>query len=177
MLADGTVSRADAQENPDLFWAVRGAGANFGIVTSFEFEVDEVGDVGWAQLALDAGDTAGFLQRWGTAQEAAPRDLTSFLIMGRPRPRQPMVATVMAMVNSADPETIVARLQPLADAGPLLDQSVTLTTYAEVMANASSAGHNAQGEPAARSGLIDHITPDFAEAVARTIASAKSGVM
>ena len=171
VLADGTVTRADAQENPDLFWAVRGAGANFGIVTSFEFEVDEVGDVGWAQLALDAGDTAGFLQRWGAAQEAAPRDLTSFLIMGRPRPRQPMVATVMAMVNSADPETIVARLRPLADAGPLLDQSVTLTTYADVMANASSAGHNAQGEPAARSGLIDHITPDFAEAVARMIAT------
>jgi alkanesulfonate monooxygenase SsuD/methylene tetrahydromethanopterin reductase-like flavin-dependent oxidoreductase (luciferase family)/FAD/FMN-containing dehydrogenase len=171
VLADGTVTRADAQENPDLFWAVRGAGANFGIVTSFEFEVDEVGDVGWAQLALDAGDTAGFLQRWGAAQEAAPRDLTSFLIMGRPRPRQPIVATVMAMVNSADPETIVARLQPLADAGPLLDQSVTLTTYAEVMANASSAGHNAQGEPAARSGLIDHITPEFAGAVARMIAT------
>ena len=62
---------------------MRGAGANFGIVTSFEFEVDEVGDVGWAQLAFEAGDTAGFLQRWGAAPEAAPRDLTSFLIMGR----------------------------------------------------------------------------------------------
>ena len=39
------------------------------------------------------------------------------------------------------------------------------------MANASSAGHNGQGEPAARSGLIDHITPAFADAAARMIAS------
>jgi len=171
VLADGTLARATATENSDLFWAVRGAGANFGIVTSFEFEVDEVGRVGWAHLVLDASDTAGFLQRWGQAQESAPRDLTSFLIMGRPRPGQPQVATVLAMVDSEDPETIVSRLQPLADAGPLLDQSVTVTTYAEVMANASSAGHNGQGEPAARSGLINHITPAFADAVARMIDS------
>ncbi len=42
VLADGSVVRADADDNADLFWAVRGAGANVGIVTSFEFEVDEV---------------------------------------------------------------------------------------------------------------------------------------
>jgi FAD/FMN-containing dehydrogenase len=46
VLADGSVVRASAAENQDLFWAVRGAGPNFGVVTSFDFEVDEVGDVG-----------------------------------------------------------------------------------------------------------------------------------
>ena len=42
VLADGSIVRADAENHADLFWAVRGAGANIGIVTSFEFEVDEV---------------------------------------------------------------------------------------------------------------------------------------
>ena len=65
-----------------------------GIVTSFEFEVDEVGDVGFAQLVFDASDTAGFLQAWGDGWSTRPRDLTSFLIMGRPRPGQPTVAQV-----------------------------------------------------------------------------------
>lgn len=73
------------EENVDLFWAVRGAGANFGIVTLFEFEVDKVGDVGWAQLVFDASDPAGLLEKWGAAVEAAPRDLTSFIVLGRPR--------------------------------------------------------------------------------------------
>ncbi|MET0419489.1 MAG: LLM class flavin-dependent oxidoreductase, partial [Actinoplanes sp.] len=85
VLADGTRVRVSDTENPDLFWAVRGAGANFGIVTSFDFEVDEVGDVGFGQFVYDASDAAGLLQRWGAAMEAAPRDVTTNLIMGPPR--------------------------------------------------------------------------------------------
>lgn len=60
------------KENPDLFWAVRGAGANFGIVTSFEFEVDEVGEVGWAQLVFDGSETADFLEKVGRRLKLPP---------------------------------------------------------------------------------------------------------
>ncbi|MEU5562579.1 LLM class flavin-dependent oxidoreductase [Micromonospora musae] len=171
VLADGRVARASETENPDLFWAVRGAGANFGVVTAFEFEVDEVGPVGWAQFALDAGDPAGLLTRWGAAVEAAPRDLTSAIIMGPPRLGQPAVAQVMAMVDSDDPATIVAQLQPLADVAPGYDQQVVITSYASVMANASDAPHQAQGEPISRTGLITHLTPEFAAAAARLLTS------
>ncbi|MCS5733003.1 LLM class flavin-dependent oxidoreductase [Herbiconiux daphne] len=171
VLADGSVVRASADENPDLFWAVRGAGANFGIVVSFEFEVDEVGDLGWAQLAFDASDTAGFLEAWGAQVEAAPRDLTSFMIMGRPRPGQPAVAQVLAVVDSSDPETIIERLQPLAEIAPLLDQSVQLIPYSGIMANAQGGDHDGQGDPVARSGLIEHITPEFAAAAERMLAT------
>ena len=171
VLADGTAVRASEEERPDLFWAVRGAGANFGIATAFEFEVDEVGDIGWARLTLDASDIDGFLQRWGAAQEAAPQDTTSTVIISRPRAGKPTVATVLAVVDSDDPDTVISRLQPLADAGPLLDQQVTLTTYADVMAADDSAVHQGQGEPAARSGLIEHLTPAFAAAAGRLLAS------
>jgi hypothetical protein len=171
VLADGSVVRASDEENADLFWAVRGAGANFGIVTSFEFEVDEVGDVGFAQLVFDASDTAGFLQKWGAAVEAAPRDLTSFLIMGRPRRGQPMVAQVMALVDSDEAETIINRLQPIAEIAPMYDQNIFITSYANIMTNVQGGDHSGQGEPVARSGLIQHITPQFADAAARLIHS------
>ncbi|CAN5377514.1 hypothetical protein BH09ACT6_BH09ACT6_18440 [soil metagenome] len=166
VLADGSSVRVSAGEHPDLFWGVRGAGANFGIVTSFEFEVDEVGDVGWAQLAFDASDAAGFLQRWGQIVEDSARDLTSFLIMGAPRAGQPHVAQVLAVVDSDDPDTIVSRLQPLVSTAPLLDQSVQILPYSALMANVQGGDHDGRGEPSARSGLIGHITPGFAAAAA-----------
>jgi FAD/FMN-containing dehydrogenase len=171
VLADGSVVTASGSENPDLFWAIRGAGANFGIVTSFEFEVDVVGDVGWAQLTFDASDTAGFLEHWGAAIEAAPRDLSSFLIMGPRRGSDPRVATLMSVVDSDDSDTIIERLQPLAELAPLLQQSVQLVPYASIMANAQPGDQHGQGEPVGRSALIEHITPEFALAAERLLDS------
>ncbi|MEO3868745.1 LLM class flavin-dependent oxidoreductase [Nonomuraea sp. B12E4] len=173
VLADGSLVRADETEHADLFWAVRGAGGNFGIVTSFEFEVDEVGEVGFARFIMDASDTAGFLRRWGAAIEAAPRDLTSQLIIGRPRPGQPVIAQVMAVVDADDPDTVIDRLQPLAATAPLLDHAIQILPYAAIM-DVPPAQHDGQGDPVARSALADHLTADLAAAAARLIMSGEA---
>lgn len=169
VLADGSLVRASEAENPDLFWAIRGAGANFGIVTAFEFQVYDVGKVGWAQLVFDAGDTASFLERWGAAQEAAPRDVTAQLIVTPPRAGQPVLAIVLAMVDSDAPQTIISRLQPFADIAPLYDQQVVITTYAAVMASMHLGEHFAHGETHSRTALAHHLTPELAREAARLI--------
>lgn len=63
--ADGVVRRVDAENDPDLFWAVRGAGANFGVVTSVEATASPVGDIVLGRFVYDASDTEAFLQAWG----------------------------------------------------------------------------------------------------------------
>ena len=169
VLADGTRLHVSEHEHPDLFWAVRGAGANFGIVTSFEFQVDEVGDVGFGQFVYDASDPAALLERWGAAMEAAPRDVTTNLLMGPPR-RGQALAQVYGVVDSPVADTIIDRLTPIAGIAPLLDQQVQLIPYAGVM-NVPDAPHDGQGDPVARSGLIEHLTPEFCAAAAGLIAS------
>ncbi len=55
--ADGELLRASAVQHPDLFWALRGGGGNFGVVTSFEFQLHPVGpNVLSGAILWDAGD-------------------------------------------------------------------------------------------------------------------------
>jgi hypothetical protein len=78
----------------------------------------------------------------------------------------------MALVDSDVPETIIDRLQPIAEISPLYDQNVVITSYAGVMANSQGTDYNAEGEPVTRSALlVKHITPEFAEAAAKLIRS------
>ncbi|MGO3828955.1 MAG: LLM class flavin-dependent oxidoreductase [Microbacterium gubbeenense] len=174
VLADGSVVRASATENAELFWALRGAGGNVGIAVSLEFEAVPVRDIGWVQLAFDASDTAGFVRGFADAMRAAPRDVTLFVILAPSRSGQPPIAQVYGVVDSDDPDVILERLQPFAALAPLVGQSVQLASYADVMANASDAAHSGQGEPAFRSGLIGPIDDAAAEAIAALVRSRSS---
>ncbi len=70
VLADGRQVRADRDHHPDLFWALRGAGGNFGIVTALELDAYPVGDVVFSRMVFAAD--AGLLERWGALVEECP---------------------------------------------------------------------------------------------------------
>jgi len=163
MLADGRLVHASATEEPELFWAMRGAGANFGIAVSFEFEAARVGRLGFAQLVFDASDTAQFLESWGAFIERADRAVSGEVILSSARHGGRRSAQAMLVVDSDEPERIIAHLQPLAQAAPLVDQSVVLASYEEIMAAfPADSPQQGRGEPVSRSGLLRRITPAFA---------------
>jgi FAD/FMN-containing dehydrogenase len=79
--ADGKLRRASAKENEDLFWAVRGAGSNFGVVTSFEFQAHPVGPmvmVGAVFYPLE--DVKALMPAWSDYVTRAPDELSSLAI-------------------------------------------------------------------------------------------------
>jgi FAD/FMN-containing dehydrogenase len=73
--ADGRLRRVDAETHPDLFWAIRGGGGNFGVVTRFQFRLHEVGTVVGGMLMLPA--TADVIAGFIAAAAAAPDELST----------------------------------------------------------------------------------------------------
>ncbi|MFD0743480.1 FAD-binding oxidoreductase [Phytohabitans flavus] len=73
VLADGTLMHADAEHEPDLFWAVRGAGAGVGIVVAFEIEALELSNVGYAQIVVETDRQGRTLTQWAEVMAEAPR--------------------------------------------------------------------------------------------------------
>ena len=73
--ADGEVLRVDAESHPDLFWAIRGGGGNFGVATRFQFGLHEVGTIVGGILILPA--TADVVASFIAEAEAAPEELST----------------------------------------------------------------------------------------------------
>ncbi|HEX3266206.1 MAG TPA: FAD-binding oxidoreductase [Candidatus Limnocylindrales bacterium] len=86
--ADGALVRADPETNPDLFWAIRGGGGNFGIVTRFHYQLAELPQVVGGMLFLPLN--AEIIQRFVELAEAAPEELSG-IANAMPCPPMPMV--------------------------------------------------------------------------------------
>jgi FAD/FMN-containing dehydrogenase len=86
--ADGELVRADADTNPDLFWAIRGGGGNFGIVTRFRFQLADVPRIVGGMLFLPA--TAETIERFVELADAAPEALSG-IANAMPCPPMPMI--------------------------------------------------------------------------------------
>ncbi len=78
VLADGRQVRASADEHPDLYWALRGGGGNFGVVTSFELRLHPLGPEVFAlNVAYPIADAARVLAGWRDAVADAPDELST----------------------------------------------------------------------------------------------------
>jgi len=130
VLADGTTARASADEHPDLFWALRGGGGDFAVVTAFEFRGHRVGPTLLAGILLYPWERAGEALRATRALMAdAPDDLMAFatLVTAPPHPpfpaelhgRRAVAVTVVWTGDPADGERAVAPLR--AAAPPVAD--------------------------------------------------------
>jgi FAD/FMN-containing dehydrogenase len=165
--ADGQLLRVDAESQPDLFWAIRGGGGNFGVATRFQFRLHEVDTVMGGMLILPATpDTiAGFI----TEAEAAPEELSTIanVMTAPPMPFLPAETRgkliVMARLVYAGEvrtgERVIALFQALAK--PLADM-IKPMRYPEIFPPEQPGYHPVA---AVRTMFVDRVDRSVAETI------------
>jgi FAD/FMN-containing dehydrogenase len=89
VLADGSIVQTDSEREPDLFWALRGGGGNFGVVTSFSFGCHPVTTVLAGPVMYDIGDAAEVLAWYRDFLPALPDELSGFFLFASVPPAPP----------------------------------------------------------------------------------------
>ena len=126
--ADGSVLRASATENADLFWGLRGGGGNFGVVTEFVFRLHDIGTTALIAEFIHDPDTApDALRGWAELIREAPRQATLTAFAGRTQEGRPVVSVGYVWVGDVEEGR---RLLPGFRAlGPAREEKVAETSY------------------------------------------------
>jgi FAD/FMN-containing dehydrogenase len=119
--ADGTLVTASSDENPDLFWGLRGGCGNFGIVTSFEYRLHPVGTVLAGMVLHPFERAAAVLRFYGEFSRHIPDELNTVCVLLTAPNGQRLVAIAVCYNGSVDAGEVA--LRPLRAFGPpLVDQ-------------------------------------------------------
>jgi len=118
--AEGKVLTASASENADLFWALRGGGGNFGVITSFEFQAHPVANVLGGLLLYPRAAAVDVIRHFRDYMMSAPDELTAYAALLHGPDGSPLVAVIPCYCGDlAHGERV---LQPLRTFGsPVLD--------------------------------------------------------
>jgi len=135
--ADGRLRTVSADEEPDLFWAIRGAGANFGVVTRLQFRIHPLGDVLAGDIVLPA--TREVLRGLIPTLLAAPDELTAMpLVMlapddpAIPDEHRGRPAVYLSLVWSGSPDAGEQALAPLRALGSAITDTVAWKPYTDL---------------------------------------------
>ena len=138
--ADGRLLTTSQDEHPDLFWALRGGGGNFGVVVDFDFLAQPVGTVHFGSVTYRLDDPADLLARWRDAMRVAPEELSSTLALTPRMPGAPPSATVL-LCYAGEPGTTAseadAAIEPLLELGTVTAARISERRYADILEDAA----------------------------------------
>jgi FAD/FMN-containing dehydrogenase len=135
--ADGKLLTASANEHPDLFWAVRGGGANLGVVTSFEYRVHEVGPVLGGAVAWPLDQAKRVLRFYGEFAQSAPDELCANAGFAIAEDGTAVLGIAVAWIGSLDAGERV--LKPLRTQGSPLADAIMPMSFVDLQRGGDSA--------------------------------------
>jgi len=131
--ADGRLLTTSEHDHPELFWALRGGGGNFGVVVDFDFVAQPVTNLHFGSVAYRLDDPADLLVRWRDAMRLAPEELSSTLVL---MPGAPAAATVL-LCYAGDPGTTAAHVdaatEPLFELGTVTRANLAERRYPDIL--------------------------------------------
>ncbi len=133
--ADGKIRQASADQHADLFWALRGGGGNFGVVTRFDFVAHPVTDVVFGTVTFALDDPLALLTGWRDFQRDADERLTTVLTLVPAMGEQPAVA-MLGLCFAGDHGEAHPSVESLLRLGTVLSNDVGVRPYADVLENA-----------------------------------------
>jgi len=137
--ASGQVVPVSAEENPELFWAIRGGGGNFGVVTAFEFVAHPTTDVFFGKIAFPASQAATVLQGWADYLRTAPEELTSVAEVANPFAGGPDAPVgIHVAFDGDDPQLAAQAIDPIRRLGTVTGDDISLTPYADTLADGTA---------------------------------------
>jgi len=137
--ASGETVLASAAENPELFWAVRGGGGNFGIVTAFEFTAHPTTDVFFGKITFPAREAAAVIHGWADYLRTAPVELTSTAEFANPYAGGPGAPVdIYVAFDGDDPEAAALAIDPVRRLGTVIGDDVALAPYADTLADGAA---------------------------------------
>ena len=135
--ADGRRLHASADDNPDLFWAIRGGGGNFGVVTRFAFRLHPVGpEVTAGLVVFPYSQAASVLRRYGDVSRDLPDEVTVWAILRKAPPLPFLTPDVhgqdvlaLAVFSPDQPDAARDAIERLTQAGQPLGSHVGAVPY------------------------------------------------
>ncbi|HTL50416.1 MAG TPA: FAD-binding oxidoreductase [Steroidobacteraceae bacterium] len=163
--ADGQLRHASADENPDLYWAVRGGGGNFGIVTDFEFALHPMQrQVIGGDIVFPISRARELLAFYGEFSGNAPDELYTDALIAAPMGGKPGVF-ILHVCYSGPPGDAERWLAPIRKLGTPLDDGIKAQDYVAIQRADDHSDPRNQGTYLT-SGFIDGYTTDLVKAIA-----------
>lgn len=134
--ADGSIVRASSTEHPDLFWAIRGGGGNFGIATNFEFTALPVSTVVAGMIMYTLDGLPALIRGWRDCMRNAPDELTTTLLLMPSFAGNPPMSMVLCCYAGGDEQAAASAIAPLLKIGTVTLNTVTAKPYATVLEEA-----------------------------------------
>jgi FAD/FMN-containing dehydrogenase len=167
--ADGRLVHADADRNADLFWAVRGGGGNFGVVTALELELLPISEVYAGILWFPVDRAAEILNEWRAWTDGQPEEMTS---VGRilqfppipeiPEPVRGQSFVVVQAIYLGDEADGAELLAPLRALGPVMDTVATIPVQELAKLHMDPDG---PAPGAGDGGMLADVDPELVDAV------------